>query len=68
MQGAAYAGATSLENSFVQCDFTGPFTEAISIDGTAGTNVATSFDHCVFSAPIGIPTAYWTTFTGCHFW
>jgi len=29
VQGAAYAGATSLENSFVQCDFTGPFTEAI---------------------------------------
>lgn len=68
IQGVKYGGATSQENHFVMCDFSGPFTNSVAIHGS---NVATPFtisvfEGCIMSAPIDILGAYWTSLIGCE--
>lgn len=67
-QGESFAGATSQENHFFQCDFSGVFAASILIDDTGGsTHTVSVFDSCVISSPVNIVKAYWTYFNGCEF-
>lgn len=67
-QGTSIVGMTSQENHFVQCDFSGPFAKAVDINGhNTGLFTITMFEHCVFSSPINILTAYFTSFSSCEF-
>jgi hypothetical protein len=66
LQGTPISLISVAENHFTQCDFSGPYTNSVKIiDG--GTNSAlTVFEGCVFSAPININEARWTSFIGCE--
>lgn len=68
LQGAAFGGATSQENHFVSCDFSGgPFTNALNVQGSAAAFTVSVFEGCVFGSPINILGAYWSSFIGCEF-
>jgi hypothetical protein len=64
-QGTPFPGATSEENHFVQCDFSGSWTYSVWIqDDPAGHQRATTvFESSVFSSPIVISSAAFTVFT-----
>ncbi|MGM4886340.1 glycosyl hydrolase family 28-related protein [Tardiphaga sp. 11_C7_N12_6] len=68
-QGTKFSAASSQENHFTDCDFSGPFTESVHISGsnTVTPYTVTSFENCVFSSPMSIQAAYWTSFVGCEF-
>ena len=60
-----FPSASSSENHFIQCDFSGLYTNSILINDT--TNQAlTVFEGSVFSAPISITGAKWTSFVGAE--
>lgn len=67
-QGLGFTGADSQENSFVMCDLSGNFTKSVYLlDSFSATYVVSKFTSCVFSAPIDIENAYFTSFNGCEF-
>jgi hypothetical protein len=67
-QGVGFAGATSQENAFVMCDFSGVFTKSVFIDDSfGGTFCLPKFSQCVLSGPIDIQHSYFTTFSQCEF-
>lgn len=67
-QGTGYTGATSQENHFQQCDFSGPFTNSLVIQNSyTGTHPVNIFTGCVTSSPISILNGYFTSFVGHEF-
>lgn len=67
-QGTPFGGATSQENTFVQSDFSGTYTDSINIGGqSTSPYTITRFFGCVTGGPIAITVAYWTSFVGHEF-
>jgi hypothetical protein len=67
-QGTGYPGATSQENHFQQCDFSGNFTNSLNIqNGYTGTASINIFNGCITSSPINISNNYFASFTGHEF-
>ncbi|MDR6659780.1 hypothetical protein J2W51_002350 [Tardiphaga robiniae] len=69
LQGPKFAAASSQENHFTDCDFSGPFDKSVYIGGSNSVTpyTVTSFENCVFSAGINIQASYWSSFIGCEF-
>jgi hypothetical protein len=65
-QGAYYTSGVA-ENHFVQCDFSGTYTNAIVINDTGQGSAVTTFEGCVFSSPISITHAVASMFSACEF-
>jgi len=65
LQGVPFTGASSEENHFVRCDFSGDYMYSVAIqDGTNGA--ITVFDSSVFSSPILVSGAKWTSFSNAE--
>ena len=61
LQGDTPGGASSAEDHFVQCDFSGTYLYSIMIsDSTNGA--ITVFDGSVMSSPIEVGGSKWTSF------
>lgn len=54
------------ENTFVQCDFSGVFTDSILIDDGGTSTAFQTFVACVFSQPIIITNAKGSMFNACE--
>jgi hypothetical protein len=65
VQGVPLSGATSTENHFVHCDFSGNYTYSVDIEDTTSSAI-TVFDSSVFSSPILINGAKWTNFNNAE--
>lgn len=65
---APFSGATSAENHFDMCDFSGSFTDAIQIAGanSGSPKTITTFTGCVIGSPVNISTAQITMFDACE--
>ena len=61
LQGDRPDTASSSENHFIQCDFSGDYQFSISIADTTASAI-TVFDGSVMSSPISITGAKWTSF------
>lgn len=64
-----YQGSTgaTAENHFVQCDFSGSFTNSVTIADGTNTHALTIFEGSIFSSPINIASGKATIFTGAEF-
>jgi Pectate lyase superfamily protein len=65
LQGSPFSGASSSENHFVQCDFSGTYTYSVAIQDATNSAI-TVIDGSVFSSPIDITGAKWTSFNSCE--
>jgi hypothetical protein len=59
-------GSGVAENHFLQCDFSGNYTNSITINDTSGTQAITTFEGCVFSSPIIITNGRVQMFSACE--
>lgn len=63
----AYYTVGVAENSFIDCDFSGNYTNSITINDTGTSSAITKFGTgCVFSKPIVITNAKLSIFTACE--
>jgi hypothetical protein len=60
-QGDRPAGATSTENHFTQCDFSGDYSYSLVIQD-ASSSAITVIESSVLSSPIAVNSAMWTSF------
>jgi hypothetical protein len=65
LQGVPFSGASSSENHFVQCDFSGNYTYSVSIQDATNSAI-TIIDGSVFSSPIQVSGAKWTSFSNAE--
>jgi hypothetical protein len=62
----SFSGATSGENNFDLCDFSGTYTYSVYIDDSGQNYANTGFNQCIFSSNIYIPSARHTRFSNCE--
>jgi len=67
-QGIGYAGATSQENHFTLCDFSGNFVNSILLQNPyTATPSINIFNGCITSAPVSVLNNYFASFSGHEF-
>ena len=55
------------ENHFLQCDFSGTYTNSVTINDGATSSAVSVFEGCVFSKPVVITNAKLSMFSTCEF-
>jgi hypothetical protein len=60
------AGSDVKENHFIQCDFSGLYTNSIQVNDTV-SNSLMIFESCIFSKPCVLQKAKWVAFNSCEF-
>jgi Pectate lyase superfamily protein len=66
-QGTPIPGASSAENHFTDCDFSGSYQSSVMIAEGSANMAVSVFTGCVFSSPINLISANYTSFVGAEF-